>query len=374
VHIHMDLSGTLPGLERSLDALTREGNIQAVLVLACAANDFPIFELDLILRTRPYTIFGGIFPAIIHGARRFERGTILVGLSRPVRAVPIEGLSDIDTNLKAALTSVAIQSEAMKTMMVFVDSTSKRIGDLVDHLRDMFGGKINCIGGGAGSVNMQPKPCLFSNDGLLGDAAILALVDLESGIGVSHGWEPVRGPYRVTGAQGNIIKALDWKPAFEVYREAVEMHSRRTFEREGFWGIAKDYPIGITTMAMEKVVRDPLQPSPDGGLICMGEVPEGVSVDILHGRADNLIAAAGRASGLAGLAFHGSAQRRIILLLDCISRVEFLGNRFREEMLAIHQERQPMLGACTIGQIAGVDQDSFAFHNKTTVIGILERP
>ena len=51
------------------------------------------------------------------------------------------------------------------------------------------------------------------------------------------------------------------------------MHSRRTFEREGFWGIAKDYPIGITTMAMEKVVRDPLQPSPDGGLICMGEVP-----------------------------------------------------------------------------------------------------
>jgi len=76
----MDLSGTLPGLERSLDALTREGNIQAVLVLACAANDFPIFELDLILRTRPYTIFGGIFPAIIHGARKFERGTILVGL------------------------------------------------------------------------------------------------------------------------------------------------------------------------------------------------------------------------------------------------------------------------------------------------------
>jgi hypothetical protein len=43
-------------------------------------------------------------------------------------------------------------------------------------------------------------------------------------------------------------------------------------------------------------------------------------------------------------------------------------------MLAIHQERQPMLGACTIGQIAGVDKDSFAFHNKTAVIGVLERP
>ena len=374
MHIHMDLSGTLPGFERSLEAVTREGNIQAVLVLACAANDFPIFEMNLVLRTRPYTIFGGIFPSIIYGTRRFERGTNLVGLSRAVRAIPIEGLSDTGTNLKAVLTSAAIESTAMKTMMVFVDSTSKRIGPLVEGLRDIFGGQINCLGGGAGSSNMQPRPCLFSNEGLLEDAAILALLDLESGIGVSHGWESVRGPYRVTGSQGNVIKALDWKPAFEVYRDAVETHSRRTFREEGFWGIAKHYPFGITKTAIEKVVRDPLQPSPDGGLICMGDVPEGASVDILYGRADNLITAAGRASSFAGLAFHGSAQRRILLLLDCISRFEFLGNRFREEMQAIHQDRQPMLGACTIGQIAGIDKDSFEFHNKTAVIGILERP
>ncbi len=374
MHIHMDLSGTLPGFERSLDAVTREGNIQAVLVFACAANDFPVFEMNLVLKTRPYTIFGGIFPSIIYGTRRFERGAILVGLSRAVRAIPIVGLSEAGTNLESILASAAVDSEAMKTMLVFVDSTSKRIGLLVDSLGDIFGVKIGCLGGGAGSLAMQPKPCLFSNEGLLEDAAILALLDLESGIGVSHGWESVRGPYRVTGSQGNVIKALDWRPAFEVYRDAVEMHSMRTFKEEGFWGIAKSYPFGITTTAIEKVVRDPLQPSPDGGLICMGEVPEGVSVDILYGRADNLITAAGRASGLAGLAFHGSAQRRITLLMDCISRVEFLGNRFREEIQAIHRDRQPMLGACTIGQIAGIGKDSFEFYNKTTVVGILERP
>jgi hypothetical protein len=374
MHIHMDLSGTLPGFERSLEAVTRDGNIQGVLVLACAANDFPIFEMNLILKTRPYTIFGGIFPSIIFGTRRFERGTILVGISRAVRAIPLEGLSDAGMSLETVLASAAVDSEAMKTLMVFVDSSSKRIGFLVDSLGDIFGVKIGCLGGGAGSLTMQPKPCLFSNEGLLEDAAILALLDLEIGIGVSHGWEPVIGPYRVTESRGNVIKTLDWKPAFEVYRNAVETHSRRTFEEEGFWGMAKNYPFGITKMAIERVVRDPLEPSPDGSLTCMGAVPEGVFVDILHGRADDLITAAGRACGLAGLAFHGSAQRRITLLMDCISRVEFLGNRFREEIQAIHQDRQPMLGACTIGQIAGSGKDSFEFHNKTTVVGILERP
>lgn len=374
MHIHMDLAGSLPGFERGLETVTRDGDIQGVLVLSCAANDFPFFEMNLVLRTRPFTIFGGIFPSIVYGTRRFERGTIFVGLSRALKVVVIPSLSDEEMNLRKVLGSAALDSEGMKTMMLFVDRSSPNIGSLVDELTSTFGVGMNCLGGATGSPAMPQNPCLFSNDGLLDDAAILVLLDLESGIGVSHGWESIRGPYRVTESEGNVIRTLDWKPAFEVYRDVVETHSGRRFAEEGFWGVTRSYPLGVTKTAIEKVVRDPLDSGPDGSLSCMGDVPEGVFVDILHGRADDLITAAGRASTLANLAFQGSAKHRMILLMDCISRVQYLGNRFREEIQAIHHDRLPMLGACPIGQVGGGGKDPIEFHTKTAVVGVLERP
>ena len=70
-------------------------------------------------------------------------------------------------------------------------------------------------------MSFEQKPCLFTNQGLIQDAAVLGLLNIESGIGVSHGWERISGPYRVTEVDRNVIKSLDWEPAFDVYRQVV---------------------------------------------------------------------------------------------------------------------------------------------------------
>ncbi len=99
-----------------------------------------------------------------------------------------------------------------KTMFVFVDGLSTGISKLIDSLFNNLGLLPNYIGGGAGSLSFQQKPCLFTNQGLLEDAAVLALADTTSSVGVAHGWTPISEAIRVTESEGNMVISLNWRP------------------------------------------------------------------------------------------------------------------------------------------------------------------
>ncbi|MBC7340230.1 MAG: histidine kinase, partial [Firmicutes bacterium] len=51
--------------------------------------------------------------------------------------------------------------------------------------------------------------------------AILAATDQTVAVGVEHGWQAFQGPYVATRAEGTRLKELNWRPAFDVYRQAV---------------------------------------------------------------------------------------------------------------------------------------------------------
>ncbi|MCP3900644.1 MAG: histidine kinase, partial [Desulfobacteraceae bacterium] len=229
----------------------------------------------------------------------------------------------------------------------------------------------NYIGGGAGSLSMVSKPCLFSNDGLLMDSAILAFFELDSGIGVSHGWESISGPYRVTEADHNIIKTLDFKPAFEAYSDAILEHSGLNIAKDHFFDIAKEYPFGIAKLGAERIVRDPIKVFDNGNIMCVGEVREGSFVDILNGDAESLIAAAGHAKQLSMKAKKDTTKNDMALFIDCISRVLFLEDKFTDEITEVWSEDLPLVGACTIGEIANSGNDYLEFYNKTAVVAII---
>jgi hypothetical protein len=93
-------------------------------------------------------------------------------------------------------------------------------------------------------------------------------------------------------AENNIIRTLEWQPAFDVYRSAVEKHANMSFEKMAFFDIAKAYPFGIAKLQAEWIVRDPFMKGDDDSLICVGEVREGGYVDILHSDIESLIRAA----------------------------------------------------------------------------------
>lgn len=357
-------------LARVLTQMQQDAEVEGILILACAENGYTPVNLDAILQATRKPLFGGVFPQIVYGQAHHTRGFIALGLCAVPRVVLIEDISRADKDFDAILNDVfpAIDAQA-KTLFVFVDGFASRINALIDGLFNSFGLEINYLGGGCGSLSLQAQPCVISNQGLQQDGAVLALLDLPSGIGVAHGWQPISDAYKVTESSGNIIHSLDWQPAYQVYRQLVEAHAGQQFRTEHFFAIAKAYPFGITKLGAEMIVRDPLMTQGDS-LVCVGEVPQGAYVRILNGDKNTLLAAAAQARDKARVAMDAHPARMQICI-DCISRVLFLEDQFHLELAALQDVSLPMCGALTIGEIANSGREYLEFYNKTAVLGLL---
>ena len=370
--ISVDKTGTIDGFEDALAKVLSGDKVQGVIILACDANGFTPESVDMILQQTAVPVMGGVFPEIINGREKLTQGTIVAGLTVRPDVKVIAGLSDEAAEYDDAVDNKFPDLGEAKTMFVYVDGLATRIGDLVDSLFNVFGLELNYVGGGAGSLSFEQKPCLFTNDGLIQDSAVLALVDMNSGIGVNHGWETISGPFKVTDVERNVIKTLDWKPAFDVYQQVVEKASGKTFSDDNFFDIAKGYPFGINRMGAEKIVRDPITVTDDGALVCVGEVPPESHVDILSGSLDSLVQAAKNAMKQGQNAYRGESKGQAAFFIDCISRVLFLEDDFGQELDAVYDENLPLIGALTLGEIANSGDDYLAFYNKTAVIAVLE--
>lgn len=369
--IKLERTGTAKALIEELHGLERNERVQSILVLACDNNTFTPTNLDGPLRDLTKPIFGGIFPEIIHDHEKLSTGSILVGIEQPSHIQLIPGLSDPNVDYEEMIDdSLALKEQV--TMFVFVDAFAQRINSLIQDLFSVYGLEFNYIGGGAGSLSFKQKPCLFTNQGLAQDSALLVMLEMDSGVGVSHGWTEVAGPFKVTESQGNVIISLDWKPAFEVYRNVVEQHGQQTFNPEQFFDIAKSYPFGINKLATEKVIRDPIQVGHDQSLICVGEVPQESFVHIMNGNVDSLVSAAQKALVLSEESLLTGSDSQTTLFIDCISRVLFLKDQFERELQAVSRPGIPLIGALTIGEIANNRKDYLEFYNKTSVVGVLQ--
>lgn len=372
MEIQVDRRGTLDEFNNTVNRVLENKSVKCLLILTCDSNEFTPDKIDEHLKNIPVPIFGGVFPQIIYGNEKLEKGTIIAGTSIKPNIQIIPNLSDTRFEYEDIIDEKIPDIGQTKTLFILVDGFSKRISALVDSLFNVFGLEVNYIGGGAGSLSMKQKPCLFTNGGLISDSAVLALLDIESGIGVSHGWKEISGPYKVTESDKTIIKSLDWKPAFEVYRDVVEKHSNKVFDKNNFFDIAKCYPFGISKLGAEKIVRDPFMIGENNSLVCVGEVQEEAFVHILNGDASSLVNAAGKALKLGEDAFHAKNPNKTILFIDCISRVLFLEDKFVDELNAVYNEKFQLIGALTIGEIANSGKDYLEFYNKTSVVGVLD--
>lgn len=371
--IELDRIGTTRGIQDAVQKIQDSFSVKSFLIFSCAENQFTPETINPVLETIPVPVFGGIFPSIIHGNEKLNQGSIIIGLPVAPEIAVINNLSSDDEDFISQIETKAGKVEKTETIFVFVDGFSSRIDSFINSLFTIFGLENNYIGGGTGSLDMISKPSLFTNSGLCRDAAVLACFDLKSGVGVSHGWQSVSGPYRVTSSVNNTIQTLDWEPAWQVYSKAVEEHSNVPIRKDDFFSRAKAYPFGIAKLEAERIVRDPIMVSDDGAITCVGDVPEGSFVDLLHSDEAALISAAGRAKKLGIEAFGEGREIGAAFFIDCISRVLFLEERFTEEIRAVLSETYPLVGACTIGEIANNGREYLEFYNKTSVVAVLEK-
>jgi len=183
--INLDRKGTVERLQYLLKQAADDENTSGVLILACDANGFTPEKVDEVLKQCKKPVFGGIFPQILFNKEILDKGTVVAGISQPVSTAVIRGVSDMSTDLDAIIEhTFEGQSLKNKTMFVFVDGLSQHISALIESMFNCWGLLPNYIGGGAGSLTFERKPCMFTGKGLLEDAAVFALTDIKSGVGV----------------------------------------------------------------------------------------------------------------------------------------------------------------------------------------------
>ncbi len=350
--------------EKALQKLQESS--QAIIILACDENAFSKEMLDPILQKSKLPIIGGIFPAIVYQNRQYNQGTILLGLDKTFQVTTIHNISqerDYDNVIEEKMGTLDDESQ---TMFIFFDGISKNIDTIIQALFNNFGLSINYVGGSAAGRDFQKKPILFSKEGLLEDVAMFATSASKSTIGVKHGWESIETiTHQVTKSEGNIIYEIDYQPAYKVYKKIVDAHlPKQPLERD-FFQAAKAYPLGITRLTGDSIVRVAVGRQEGDALICTGDVPENSYIQILHAEAAGLIEAAKTASLLSrNETYHKSFK----LYMGCLARLLVMGENFYKEIEAIYEENELMIGALSVGEIANNKDHYLELYNATAVV------
>lgn len=319
--------------------------------------------------------FGGIFPGLIHGESEHSKGAVIrkmPGILEPV-AINIKNPDHIEIPDFTEL----LNSESRKkhTAIILIDGMAPNIGLFLSEMLNRLGNSVNYFGAGAGYRNMKKDLCLFSSEGFVNNSAIVVLVKLESCLGVRHGWKKIMGPLVATRTDRNVINEFNWENAFEVYREAVEKDSGKKFSENNFYDIAKEYPLGLFREGSEDIGRATVALTPDGAIVCGGEVHNNAVVYILGEKKESLIKSAQMAAEDCRI----PEDRRICLCIvaDCISRALLLESRFPEELKAISRGIQPACsdeipeGILTLGEISSLGERYLEYLNLTTVVAVM---
>lgn len=365
-------------LSLAINLLGKTG-ANSLLILACDQDGWTKEQVDPILLQCSLRIFGGIFPAVVFNNQLLDRGTLVIGLRDSFDAQIIENISDDPAKFSSLISQNLTGFARANSMLVIVDGLAKNIEALVEELFIHLGSSVNAMGGGAGSLDFIQKPIIFSNRGLLQDAAVIAATTTQSSVGVQHGWEILDGPYLVTESEANCLSAINFQPAFDIYKDSVEKHTGLRFDQEDFFTIAKTYPLGIVSVDGELLVRDPLKVI-DKSLICVGEVPQHSTFYLLKGVNANLVRASGEAARESIQNKHKfqksdlpkvTSDQQSVLMFDCISRQLFLENYYPlalESVLNNLDANTLLLGALTLGEIANSSHGPIELLNKTTVV------
>lgn len=343
------------------------GNNTALLFIA-ENSDVSIDELITELNKSNIQFFGGIFPKVIFNNELHDNGIIVNYIENVTSTFVIHNLDQ----KQFTIPSVKLVENKSYCTFTLVDGLTGNISHYLSELYRTLGNSSVYLGGGAGSLTLEQKPCLFSNEGFYMNAAISIIYESDCSIGVKHGWEKIKGPIIATKTDKNIIQELNWRNAFEVYKEIIESDAKQEITKENFFSIAKGYPFGIIKENSECVVRDPISTNDKGELICVGEVLSNTVLDVLRGNEENLITSAKEATQQA---INNATNPQKAIVIDCISRVLFLEDKFQDELDSVIDTLQKknkeisIGGALTLGEISSYN-DYLELFNKTIVIGL----
>lgn len=357
----------ITSLQCHLDKFENDKSVKSVLFFMADKQRYNETELSPILKNIKKPIIGGVFPELIFKGKKKKTGVLLIPLQFELKTQLIN-LSDSSESILEQLEITQKDSiTTSSSLFVFYDALSENKSSFIETLFNFFGINPIYIGGGAGSLDFKSFPCIINNEGFHQNKAIIGWTDHKIALGASHGWQSISSPLKVTKTYKNEIIDINWKPAFEIYKEIIEEHSNKKFNTHNFFNTAKSYPLGISKIDAEKIVRDPYK-TLNNKLYLIDRVNEGEYIEVMNGCTKSLIKSATIATEEAFL----NSNKKIIktiFCLDCISRSLYMEDDFNLELNAVGQKALTS-GILSIGEIANSGESVLEIYNKTIVIAI----
>ena len=332
------------------------------LVVLAGEKGFSYASLQPILQEAKVPIIGAFFPGLIAENELHYTGFLLLHF-RSEAEVYLFDSKDIS--------SIKFRDSAIKqgTSLVLLDGLASENQAFLNALFYELGQSIKFIGGGAGSLDLVQKPCVFDAQGIYQNKALVLLMKSRVAIGIQHGYTRLAGPMIATATKASKVAELNWENAYDCYSDAVNGDSPIPISKEDFFSVAKGYPLGISRKGHEDIVRDPISVDEDGVLNCIDDVPENAALYILKGEQEKLLEAAVASCNDAVGQVDGKVEH--CLLIDCVSRVLYLGDEFSREINAatdaIHS-KYPKLhakGILSLGEISTYKDGRLELYNKT---------
>ena len=336
-------------------------NTKNVFLLVAEYTNFQITDLD----NYKGESSGAIIPFVVYNNEFFNKGIIACFLEENSSSVLIKDLSvfDIDSSF----------FQNKKSFIVLLDGLSSNISSFLDDLFENIPEDSQTIGAGAGKLTFKNDPVIFSKGEIYSNAAIIIATSLKLHTKVANGWEFLKGPFLTTSSDKNLLKTLNFKKAFEVYKSVVEENSGVKFTENNFFEIAKSYPLGIVNFSNQFIVRDPIYLNENNDMVLIGDLPQNSTINILKGEKKTIINSCQQVVKEL-LEDSSSSKQQDILLFDCINRAIFLGDEFTEELNEIKncmKEGSTLFGALTFGEISSSSDKYINFYNKSCVVGVL---
>lgn len=357
-----------PELLENLNNWVKQFPHGGILAFVAENNSEDIERLQKSVNEIPYPLVGAVFPELIVGGELKKEGILLIRFQK----MPNHYISHSASEIKSKMNDIAEcldidvdMGDGEQALFMIFDSMIPNVATIIDDVYLQIGDTVNYMGVNAGSETFQPINCLFDNNQFIDDAVLIMLIPQHSGAIVEHGYTKPDTTISATSATGNCIKSIDWRPAFEVYKELAKMHYDVEINEENFYENAVHFPFGIMRMDGEMLVRIPVALNDDGSIFCVGEVPENAVLTLLKAvspdsskTVDTLVE------------YIKNQPETTILTFYCAGRRMHLGDASSHELALLTNKlkKNNIVGALSLGEIGGSKQGGYPlFHNAALI-------
>jgi len=268
-------------------------------------------------------------------------------------------------------------ADDLRAVIVLSEGLKVNGSELVRGINSRLPEHVVVTGGLAGDGDRFGRTWVMAN-GRVETNGVVAVGLYGSRIRVGHGskggWDTF-GPERVvTKSEGNVLFALDDKPALALYKEYLGERAA------GLPGSALLFPLALRPSMDDQnsVVRTVLAVDEERqSMTFAGDIPVGYYAKLMRANFDRLILGA-QAAGGAAASLKEHAAPALSIAISCVGRRLVLGERTEEETEAtLHTlpAGTQQVGFYSYGEISPHTSGKCDLHNQTMTLTVLsERP